>query len=403
MIIRGLHLPLTTYRRRRTQATKLIAQQCERSVPLLLIGCDEHRLRTTRQDPWFDYYSGCSEPESALLIDPHAQDGRDTLFLNSGDPKRIVWDGQRLGPDDFARRRHGVHAVAAHDQLIARIHSAAKHAGHRIAMLSREREPGFQAEQFSLWKKKLRGIEVINVESSLVHQRMYKDADEILWHRKAIDITRRGLLATLPRIPKLRTESEVACELTMHYRKVAYGPLAFPPIVGSGAAGATLHYPYNDQPLQRGRPLLMDSGATAGGYCADVTRTVPQHGKFTHKRFREIYELVLHCNTLGRQNAKPGISREELNDLAWKPIIDAGFTRHHGLWHHIGLDVHDPADYTVPLKPGMIISNEPGVYLPDEGFGVRIEDDLLITKDGCDELTKAIPKTITDLETVMRG
>ena len=71
----------------------------------------------------------------------------------------------------------------------------------------------------------------------------------------------------------------------------------------------------------------MDSGATAGGYCADVTRTVPQHGKFTHKRFREIYELVLHCNTLGRQNAKPGISREELNDLAWKPIIDAGFTR----------------------------------------------------------------------------
>ena len=403
MIIRGLPLPLTTYRRRRTQAAKLIAQQCDHSVPLLLIGCDEHRLRTARQDTWFDYYSGCAEPESALLIDPHAKNGRDTLFLNSGDPKRIVWDGKRLGPDDFARRTHGVHAVAAHDQLTARIHAAAQQAGHRIAMLTREREPGFQAEQFALWKKKLRGIKVINVEPSLVHQRMYKDADEIVWHRKAIDITRRGLLATLPRIPKLRTESEVASELTMHYRKVAYGPLAFPPIVGSGVAGATLHYPYNDQPLQRGRPLLMDSGATAGGYCADVTRTVPQNGKFTDKRFREIYELVLHCNTLCRQNAKPGITREELNDIAWKPIIDSGFIRHYGLWHHIGLDVHDPADYTVPLKPGMIISNEPGVYLPDEGFGVRIEDDLLITKGGCDELTKAIPKTITDLESVMRG
>jgi Xaa-Pro aminopeptidase len=403
MLIRGLALPLATYRHRRGQAIKLIAQQCDRSAPLLLIGCDENRLRTTRQDPWFDYYSGCAEPEAALLIDPHAHSGRDTLFLNAGDPKRIVWDGKRLGPNEEARRAHGVHKVSAHTDLIAVIHGAAKRAGHRIAMLSREREPGFQSEQFAFWKRKLRGIEVINVEPSLVHQRMYKDADEIAWHRKAIDITRRGLLATLPRIPKLKTESEVACELTMHYRKIAYGPLAFPPIVGSGAAGATLHYPYNDQPLQKGRPLLIDSGATAGGYCADVTRTVPQHGAFTNKRFRAVYELVLHCNALGRRHAKPGITREELNNLAWKPILDSGFIRHHGLWHHIGLDVHDPADYAVPLKPGMIISNEPGVYLPDEGFGVRIEDDLLITKDGCEELTKAIPKTIADLEALMLG
>lgn len=403
MIIRGLALPLATYRRRRAQALKLIAKQCERQVPLLLIGCDEHRLRAVRQDPWFDYYTGCAEPEAALLSDLHARNGRDTLFLHAGDPGRIVWDGKRLGPDDRARRVHGVHAVSASDDLLAQVQNAAKRAGHRIAMLTREREPGFQAEQFAVWKKKLRGIEVINVEPALVHQRMYKDADEVAWHRTAIDITRRGLLATLPRIPKLKTESEVASELVMHYRKVAYGPLAFPPIVGSGVAGATLHYPHNDQPLQKGRPLLMDSGATAGGYCADVTRTVPQHGKFSDKRFREVYELVLHCNALGRKHAKPGLTREELNNLAWKPIIDAGFTRHHGLWHHIGLDVHDPADYTTPLKPGMIISNEPGVYLPDEGFGIRIEDDLLITKDGCDELTKAIPKSIADLEAAMRS
>ena len=403
MIIRGLALPLATYRRRRTQATKLVAKQCDRQVPLLLVGCDEHRLRAVRQDQWFDYYTGCAEPEAALLIDPQAKHGRDTLFLNPGDAGRIVWDGKRLGPDDHARRVHGVHATAPHGDLLARVQAAAKRAGHRIAMLTREREPGFQAEQFALWKKKLRGIEVINVEPSLVQQRMYKDADEVAWLRKAIDITRQGLLATLPRIPTLKTESEVASELVMHYRKVAYGPLAFPPIVGSGVAGATLHYPHNDQPLQKGRPLLMDSGATAGGYCADVTRTVPQHGKFSDKRFREVYELVLHCNTLGRQHAKPGLTREELNNIAWKPIIDAGFIRHHGLWHHIGLDVHDPADYTTPLKAGMVISNEPGVYLPDEGFGIRIEDDLLITADGCDELTKAIPKSVKDIEAAMRN
>jgi Xaa-Pro aminopeptidase len=189
----------------------------------------------------------------------------------------------------------------------------------------------------------------------------------------------------------------------MHYRKVAYGPLAFPPIVGSAIDGATLHYPFNDRPLAKGRPLLIDSGATAGGYCADVTRTVPQHGRFDDQRFREVYELVLRCNALGRKHARPGITKDELNDIAWKPIIDAGFQRHHGLSHHIGLDVHDPADYGVPFQAGMVISNEPGVYLPEEGFGIRLEDDLLITEDGCEELTRSIPKGVADIEAAMRG
>ena len=402
MIIRGLALPLATYRNRRAFATRLVRQAHDGPLPILLVGCDEHRLRAVRQDQWFDYYCGCAEPEAALLIDP-TKGPRDMLFLNPGDPKRIVWEGKRLGPDAKAKRVHGVHAVAAHDELEKRVIAAAKRAGNRLGMLTRDREPGFQSEQFAVWKKKLRGITLVNVEPTLVHQRMYKDADEIAWHRKAIDITRRGLLATLPRIPKLKNEAEVASELVMHYRKVAYGPLAFPPIVGSGIAGATLHYPHNDQPLVKGAPLLIDSGATAGGYCADVTRTVPQHGKFSDKRFREVYELVLRCNALGREHARPGLTREELNDIAWKPIIAAGFTRHHGLWHHIGLDVHDPADYTQRLKPGMIISNEPGVYLPDEGFGIRIEDDLLITTDGCEELTRDIPKSVADLEAAMRG
>jgi len=401
MIIRGLSMPLATYRQRRARAARLLTKAFARPVPLLLIGCDEDTLRRVRQDQWFDYYSGCHEPEAALLIDP-TRAPRDTLFLDPGDPKRIVWDGKRLGPDARARRSHGVHAVASHADLEKRVIAAAKRAGGRVAMLTREREPGFQAAQFARWKKKLRGLTVLNAEPHLVEQRMIKDADEVAWHRRAIAITRAGLLSVLPRIPKLKTEAEVATELTMHYRKVAYGPLAFPPIVGSGVDGATLHYPHNDQPLARGAPLLIDSGATAGGYCADVTRTVPQHGRFSDKRFREVYELVLHCNALGRKHARPGLTREELNDIAWKPIIDAGFIRHHGLWHHIGLDVHDPADYTVPLKAGMIISNEPGVYLPDEGFGIRIEDDLLITADGCEELTRAIPKTIPELEAVMR-
>jgi Xaa-Pro aminopeptidase len=403
MVIRGLALPLATYRARRAKAAKLLERAFDRRVPLLLVGCDEHHLRRERQDPWFDYYSGCAEPDAALLIDPSGKGPRDTLFLDTGDPARVIWDGPRLGPDARARRAHGVHACAPRTELERRVLAAAKRAGHRLAMCTREREPGFQAQAFAAWKKKLKGVELLNAEPHLVHQRMYKDADEIAWFRRAIAITGEGLKHTLPRIKRLRSESDVAAELIGHYRRPAYGPLAFPPIVGSGTHGATLHYPHNDQPLERKAPLLIDSGATAGGYCADVTRTVPQHGRFDDKRFREVYELVLHCNALGRAHARPGVTRDELNAIAWKPIIDAGFTRHHGLSHHIGLDVHDPADYSVPFAAGMVISNEPGIYLPDEGFGIRIEDDLLITADGCEELTRAIPKEPAALEAAMRG
>lgn len=402
MPIRGLALPLATYRRRRREAARRLTANFGERVPLLLVGCDETCLRRDRQDPWFDYFAGCHEPDAALLIDP-AQAPHDTLFLDPGNPARVIWDGARLGPDAKARRAHGVDAVATREALEDAVALAVHRSGGLLAMCHRSKEPGVQAQQFEAWKSKL-GMRatILNAEPVLQLMRMIKDADEVAWHRKAIAITAAGLKSVLPLIPRLGSEAEVASLLTRHYRTPAYGPLAFPPIVGSAGNGATLHYPFNDQPLQHGKPLLIDSGATAGGYCADVTRTVPQHGKFDDKRFREVYEIVLRANALGRQHARPGITFEELNTLAWKPIIDAGFTKHHGLSHHIGLDVHDPSDRTLPLAPGMIISNEPGVYLPTDGFGIRIEDDLLITRSGCEELTKAIPKSVAGVEAWMR-
>jgi Xaa-Pro aminopeptidase len=398
MIVRGLALPLATYRRRRRAALKLLQAEFGQRVPLLLLGCDETALRRDRQDPWFDYFAGCHEPDAALLLDP-SRSPADTLFLDPGDPSRVVWDGPRLKPDDHARRAHGVGAVAAKERLADAVALALHRSGGLIAMCHRSREPGFQAAACDAWKAKLGArATVLNAEAVLAGLRVIKDADEVAWHRKAIAITAAGLKTVLPRIPSMRSEAEVASALTMHYRSPAYGPLAFPPIVGSAGNGATLHYPFNDRPLAPGQPLLIDSGATAGGYCADVTRTIPQHGRFDDRRFREVYELVLRCNALGRKHARPGITFDELNRLAWQPIIDAGFTRHHGLSHFIGLDVHDPGDRSRPLAPGMIISNEPGVYLPDEGFGIRIEDDLLITRDGCEELTAAIPKDVRGIE-----
>ena len=404
MHVRGLSMPLRTYRQRRQVALELAEQHLFGPVPLLFLGCDETTLRRDRQDPWIDYYSGCAEPEAALLIESVNGTTVATLFLDPGDPTRVIWDGPRLGPSVQAQRLHGVEKTQPVERLEEAVAAAGARAGGRIGMCTRTREPGFQAQAFATWKTRLAPhVLVANVEPALIRQRMIKDADEIAWHHTAIAITERGLREVLPRLRELKTECAVATALTQHYRAPAYGPLAFPPIVGSAINGATLHYPHNDRPLAAQRPVLIDSGATAGGYCADVTRTVPVHGRFDEKRFREVYSVVLKSNQLACRILRPGMSHREWTEAGWKPVVDAGYTRHHGLGHHIGLDVHDPADYDVPFAPGMIISNEPGVYLPDEGFGIRIEDDLLVTKDGCEVLTRRIPKTIADLEALMGG
>jgi Xaa-Pro aminopeptidase len=229
---------------------------------------------------------------------------------------------------------------------------------------------------------------------------MVKEAQEVEQIRKAVAITEAGLKATLPRLRVLNHESAVAAELTMHYRKHANAPLAFPPIVGGGVHGATLHYPFNDQPFPATGSVLIDSGAMHAGYCSDVTRTVPLDGRFTG-RFKEVYELVLSVNERTIRDVRPGMTLKELNELVWQPIIEAGFEKHHGIGHHMGMDVHDPADKDAKLAPGMVITNEPGIYLPKDGFGIRIEDDLLITKTGCQVLTRNIPKRIDDLEALL--
>lgn len=409
MDVRRPHLDPARYRKRRSAAAKALQQHYESDIPLLVLGVPFDDPVTSlqpaaggmRQDPWFTWLCGCREPDAALLIDPTGKRRVDTLFLESGDPERVIWDGPRLGPGSKAKRVHGVHATAPLASLKEMASEAAARAGDRIALLWRDREPGFQSQAAQRWRRKLRGITCLNGEPALVPLRMRKDEDELIRIREAIAITASSLERVLPRIPHLPSESAVAADLIAGYVGPHYGHLAFPPIVGGGINGATLHYRHNDAPLPERGAVLIDSGATYQDYCADVTRTVPRHGRFDDGRFREVYELVLAANARGRTYARPGITLKEWNELAWEPILEAGFERYHGLGHHMGLDVHDVSDRDAPLAPGMVLTNEPGIYLPDEHFGIRIEDDLLITADGCQELTTRIPKTVQAVERAM--
>lgn len=403
-VVRGRVFPLAVYADRRRRLMAAIGQRYQ-PMPLLLLGANAADRETgsapipsqARQDAWFDWASGCHEPGAALLI---AADGRASLFLPPSDERRTLWEGPALAPGAEAARAFALADCHPIGELRQRCREAAQaHAGH-LAVLAAA--GGFQASAARRWRTRLRDLRVIDASPAAIPLRMIKGPEEIAAHRQAVRRSARALGAVMARIPALPSEAAVAGALVEGYIATDAAPLAFTPIVAGGANAAVLHYPHNDRPLPRRGPVLIDSGATWGGYCADITRTLPRHGRFSDPRLRELYALVLRSQQRATRHARPGITLRELDDIAWQPIIAAGFAKRHGISHHIGLEVHDCCDRSLPLAPGMIISNEPGIYLPEEQLGIRIEDDLLITATGCEVTTRAIPKSISAIEKRMR-
>ena len=181
------------------------------------------------------------------------------------------------------------------------------------------------------------------------------------------------------------------------------GDVAYGTIVGGGLGGTVLHYVRNDRPLEDGDLLVIDSAASFGGYASDVTRTYPVDGKFTADQ-RELYEVVLAAELAGIKACKPGVRLHDI-DAAARAVIDKaglGDAFIHSIGHPLGLHVHDVVpDH--PLAPGTVLTIEPGVYLPDRKVGIRIEDDIVLTRTGNRNLTDRIPKTVKDVEVQMRG
>jgi Xaa-Pro aminopeptidase len=187
------------------------------------------------------------------------------------------------------------------------------------------------------------------------------------------------------------------------YRAAGARSLAFPSIAGSGVNSTVLHYRANAKTIDDGDLICIDSGAKWAGYSADVTRTFPANGQFT-KRQREVYEVVLKAQLAAIKAVKPGARNSQIDAAARSVITNAGLGDYfiHGIGHHLGLDTHDATPLgDQPLKVGAVMTIEPGVYIPQERLGVRIEDDVLVTRSGCDVLTSGIPKAVKDIERAM--
>ena len=197
-------------------------------------------------------------------------------------------------------------------------------------------------------------------------------------------------------------EYQVQATLEHGYAMAGGRGSAFPAIVGGGINSTVLHYKENDQQLVDGDLVCIDSGAFHAGYGADISRTVPVSGTFS-KRQKEIYTIVLMAEEAAISAVKPGVTLGELDSIARAIIVKAGYGDYfiHSIGHHLGLETHDTCGPMAPLKKGAVITIEPGIYLPDEALGVRIEDDIVVTASGHRNLSKAIPKTVAAIQKAM--
>ena len=254
-------------------------------------------------------------------------------------------------------------------------------------------------------------VAIDEIYGDMAALRAIKSASEIEQMRAAQESTRVAIEAMLRHAKPGMNESELEGAFDFALMKQGVRQHAFATIVAGGARATTLHYSENCCTVEDGEMVLIDLGSANGHYCADISRTFPINGKFTARQ-KEIYETVLQAQDLVIAAAKPGLTTRELNNIVvefYKTKLESlGLPRdvreyyYHGVSHHLGLDTHDICtERERTLKPGMVITVEPGMYIADEGIGVRIENDVLITENGCIDLSAAIPRTVADIEAIM--
>ena len=352
-----------------------------------------------RQDGNFLWLTGLNEGEAWVLLAPRAKYDRTVLFLRPRDPERERWTGprdplspallERYGVDRVLRGRPDRSAVAAAmgTDCVAVIAPVDDVKDERPdAVLSRQVAGAL-------------GLKLVYKRDLLARLRATHEPAEVALMEKAIDITRAGHEAAARATVAGVTERDVQTKIEYAFFSNGATGLSYSSIVGSGPNGAVLHWDHNDRPLRAGDLVVIDAAADYGRYASDITRTYPVSGKFTDEQAR-VYRAVYQAQEDIFAAIKPGVSMADLQKVAEASLKRAGYLEAfiHGFGHFVGLDVHDAGRYDLPLPVGAIFSVEPGVYLPERGFGVRIEDEVMVTETGYRHLSAKIPRKLEDVE-----
>ena len=430
------------YQRRRQALMSLMS---EGSIAVLPAAEQRFRNRDTeylfRQDSDFYYLTGFSEPDAVLVLAPGRAHGEVILFCREREARAERYDGERVGPDRAVRTLNMHDAFPIND--LEEILPGMLEGRERIYITLGE-HPEFD-NKLMQWVSAIRAREAggaippgefFALKYLLHEQRLYKSAAELEIMREAVRITcnahRRAMIHCEPGM----TEGQLEAELIHEFMVNGAQTPAYPCIVGGGANACILHYVQNSAVLRKGQLVLIDAGCEFAHYAADVTRTFPVSGSFSRSQ-QALYEVVLEANLQAIQRCQPGVNFIEPHETALSVMVEGlvelnllqgdvqeiigngtyrGFCPHNSS-HWLGSDVHDVGDYRVDgawrgLEPGMVLTVEPGIYIPNDattahlpprwrGIGIRIEDDVVVTNDGCTVLSEAAPKAVDDVRRLM--
>ncbi|MDX1587531.1 MAG: Xaa-Pro aminopeptidase [Oleiphilaceae bacterium] len=433
-------VPLREYAQRRQ---RLIEQMAPDSIAIVSAAPERTRSRDTdypyRQDSDFYYLTGFPEPDAVLALIPGREHGEVVLFCKERDPRKELWDGFLAGPEGAVSEYGADDAfpIADIDDILPGLIEGRSRVYYSIG-----RDAAFDArvmEWINTLRSKVRSGakppgEFVALEHSLHDMRLYKSAAEQKVMARAAEISAEAHCRAMQRAaPGVR---EYQLEAELHYTFMNHGARhpAYPSIVGAGANACVLHYIDNQALLQEGDLVLIDAGCELEGYAADITRTFPVSGRFSEPQ-KALYQVVLEANRAAIAAVKPenhwnrpheaavevlsqglldlGILTGTLDEVVEQALYRPYFMHRTGHW--LGLDVHDVGDYKIGgawrvLEPGMVLTIEPGLYINphDEsvdpqwrGLGIRIEDDVVVTGDGCRVLTDGVPKDIAEIEALM--
>ena len=411
----------------------------------LLVAAAPERMRNAdaawpyRQDSDFHYLTGFPESAAVLALLPGRRHGEAVLFCRERDPGHERWHGESAGTER-AVSEYGMDDAFPVDDIDDILPGMIE--GRARVYCHFGREPAFDAQLMG-WMRRLRELrgggvapkEFVALGHLLHDLRLYKSRDELRLMRHAATIAAEAHLAAMRAATPGRHEYEVEAELVRAIRMRGAVP-AFPPIVAGGANACTMHYTANRALLADGDLLLVDAGAEVDCYASDISRAIPVNGRFSREQ-RALYEVVLAAQLAAIDEVRPGASFEAAHHAAVRVIVEG--LRALGLLdgdvdtviadgryrrffpsktgHWLGMDVHDVGDYRVDgeprlLEPCMVVTVEPGIYVPPDepgvaerwrGIGIRIEDDVAVTREGCEVLSADVPKVPDEIERLLAG
>lgn len=428
------------FKRRRRALMRLMG---DHSIAVIPAARQAMRSRDTeysyRADSNMLYLTGFDEPEALMVLIPNRKAGQYLIFCRERDPEKETWHGRRLGVEDApaALGADDAFPISDIDDIVPGLLENKQSVYHTLG-----KDPQFDAQLLG-WLNKARSSRrreggdpdaFISLDFHLHELRLFKSRAEIALLKQAGKLSaaahQRAMRAARPGIYEYELEAELAAEYIGNGAEHA-----FLPIVGSGANGCILHYTENNDLIANGELILIDSGAEIDGYAGDITRTFPANGVFS-KSQKTVYSIVLEAQRAAIEAIKPGCHWNDPHDAAVKVLTrglrDIGVLKGklpqlikdeaykpyymHRTGHWLGLDVHDVGEYKLNgdwrvLEPGMVLTVEPGLYLgnsrkiPKEfrNIGIRIEDNVVVTKKGCDVITGSVPKDPDRIETFMRG